>query len=331
MWLFIVLSYSQIAKSSGDLITIGDYVKIHIDTSVIGYTPGPAGPNQKWDFSVNLNPDLIISSNPKDTVYCHSVPSAYQSIFPEANLMLTHSILYNTLGKDTIRGKDASAQKDSIIARDSIFLKKTNQELLLLGTCFNSPMGRWILTYSDPEKIAIFPFNYNTSYSDTSLLDYKFSLPVMFLMDSARTKQIRYIHRIADAYGSIKTPFGSYSNVLRIRQKVIQIDSIWYRYITSQSWKLELVVVDTSYTFEWIDRSHNVSVLAMSLGADSSTVKSIAWLASPVKTKYSTCPDQFPLMTLANFKRSPSVKRTPEPQFKLDLPSLFGNPGTRKK
>lgn len=301
IWLFKVLSYSQITIDSGDVITIGDYVKTHIDTTVVGYTPGPAGSNQNWDFSLNLSPDLT------DSVYCTTVPPTYQGIFTQANLMIVNKAL------------------------DSMFLKKTNQEFLFLGISLNTQLGRLLLIFSDPEKIAIFPATYNTSYYDTAFLDQKFPYSQQPGVDSIRIKLIRYIYRTVDAYGSLKTPVAFFSNVLRSRQKVVEIDSIWAHIQFPSSWQILSTTRDTSYIFEWFGKLRDLPILRMGLKADSFTVKYMEWIVDPITSTYNTLHDNLYLKNYKSIVIDASGKVFPDNQFKTNYPLLIIDPANHEK
>jgi len=75
--------------------------------------------------------------------------------------------------------------------------------------------------YTDDDEIYQFPLEYNDS--DVNTFRFKFELPgqqlITYIQQGTRTN-------IVDAYGSIKTPFKTYNNVIRVKTFVNQVDTI---------------------------------------------------------------------------------------------------------
>ena len=69
--------------------------------------------------------------------------------------------------------------------------------------------------YVDPKTILVFPFEYSTAFEDTYCM--------------AGDKKVHHASYVYDAYGTLKLPFGTYTNV--IRQKTVndgKVDFFWY-------------------------------------------------------------------------------------------------------
>ncbi len=254
-FLSLSLAKGQIVIDSSDIMSIGDWATTAIDTTVVGYSPGPAGSNQSWNFSLNLSPDLT------DSIYATSVPPSYQSTFPSANILFVNK------------------------NKDSMFAEKTNTHLIYLGMSSSIPSLnlRVLFKFNDPLVGSLFPFTYGDSFKDTLLIDNRFPYTQQPGVDSMRVKVISYKDVVVDAYGSIATPSASFSNVLRVRTKSIEFDSVWVHVIFPQpSWQLVSTMQDTSYSFQWVAKQQKIEVLTLNLKSDSATVKSIEWKVNPV-------------------------------------------------
>ncbi len=71
------------------------------------------------------------------------------------------------------------------------------------------------INYTDPETVFIFPFSYNQSVNDT----YKTNSPNSVI----RSKTITY-----DAFGTLTTQFGTFTNVIRLKQQYISTTNYLY-------------------------------------------------------------------------------------------------------
>ncbi len=85
------------------------------------------------------------------------------------------------------------------------YLDVAGSDLMQLG--FGST--ELTIAYTDPQKLMSFPYTYNTSYSDNLAGSYEVSGLV-----TDRTGTVSFL---ADGYGTLKLPTGTYSNVLRVK------------------------------------------------------------------------------------------------------------------
>ena len=85
------------------------------------------------------------------------------------------------------------------------YLQMTSNALLQLGGLGNDGSGE---IYTDPLKQMVFPFTYNTSFND--------SFAATILPDSLNSNITGQISATADAWGTLITPAGSFSNVIRV-------------------------------------------------------------------------------------------------------------------
>jgi len=266
--------YGQVTITSADVIGIGEYFTTGVDTVLAGgpYSPGPAGPNQTWIFT-GLTPSYT------DSVYATSVPPQYQSLFPNANMMLVTKML------------------------DSVFAKKTNSIFEYHGIATTVPnFGRAVFPYVNPLVGLIFPFTYPDNFTDTAIIYLQTPYSGYPGVDSVRIKSVILRWVVVDAYGVLQTPAGTFPNTIRIREKSIKKDSVWVHLtFPSPGWQLVNTSVNTSYNFSWGTNGYKYYLLSMTLASDSVTVQSIEWLTSVI-----TSAPQYEI--LPTFQMTPEYK-----------------------
>ncbi len=141
-------------------------------------TPGNAGANQLWDFST-LVANLSISTY--DTVInANNAPSS--SSYPYANIAF-YNPNHSTYS----------------------FYKKSSDSLTYYGIRGMS----WTNNNTDPEKILSYPFSYDSTFSDNIYTNTNSAGTLGYSTES--------FTRLADGYGTLLLPTGTFSNVLRIK------------------------------------------------------------------------------------------------------------------
>ena len=122
--------------------------------------------------------------------------------------------------------------------------------------------------YKDEDEIYQFPLNYGDK--DTSTFNFKFSIPGdLFALVQAGTR-----YNDADGWGTIKTPYKEYANVLRLRTYVDEIDTV-----TSQFGKFPLPRKTVSY--KWLSLSERIPVMEVS-----GTVNPLTGAFTPNQVRY---------------------------------------------
>jgi len=102
--------------------------------------------------------------------------------------------------------------------------------------------------YKDDDEIYQFPLNYGDV--DTSTFNFKFSIPGdLFALVQSGTRVNN-----ADGWGTIKTPFGEYKDVLRLKTFVDQIDTI-----TSQFGKFP--IPRKTVIYRWLSTTERIPVM----------------------------------------------------------------------
>lgn len=227
--LLATLAISAFAQPVLDQTAVGQpgdvfYLGIQ-DTFAPGFTLGNPGANQTWDFS-----NLWV--NGTDTLwFLDPINTTYGSNFPASNLAI----------------------KQASLGDGEAFLESTNNHLDILGVAGDllgsgSPI---IIPQNPPSRIAQFPFTYSNSFTNITVIDVTadasgFGVP---FVDSARYKNLQDRDVLADGYGTLILPSGTFTSVLRTKDIVEQKDSIWIH--TFLGWSL---YQDSSYTdsiFTW--------------------------------------------------------------------------------
>ena len=219
---------------SGNAPKIGDHFYYSGVPYGSTYDPGPAGGNQSWDFS-DVQSVISIENIAVDPA---STPNAAD--FPEATVAFT--------------------DHDNLIFSYS---QITSSAMFHLGDDQGS--GN-VFPYTDSRKEMQYPFSFNDSYSDT----YSFAFPsaVMLIHESGT------ITATADAWGSVKTPAGTYNSTLRIKKEEVIIDSVW-----NTGGDLMSVTTHSLTDYEWYTASSHYYVLAIEVTDDGTS--GISWLSSP--------------------------------------------------
>lgn len=122
--------------------------------------------------------------------------------------------------------------------------------------------------YKDDDEIYQFPLNYGDK--DTSTFNFKFSIPGdLFALVQAGTR-----YNDADGWGTIKTPYKEYTNVLRLRTYVDEIDTV-----TSQFGKFPLPRKTVSY--KWLSLSERIPVMEIT-----GTANPLTGAFTPTQVRY---------------------------------------------
>ena len=104
----------------------------------------------------------------------------------------------------------------------------SSDKVEILGFSFNDQIDG---TYTNPETLFVFPFTYGMSNVDT--FQESASTPIV-------TKTSTY-----DAYGTLITPFGTFTDVMRIKQEFSSSTSVNYEFIKLNPYQ-EILSVETS-------------------------------------------------------------------------------------
>ncbi len=223
--LSITLS-AQISITSDDIVGAGKVVLEAADTLPSpSITPGPAGPDQTWDFSA-LTVDYV------DTMWFANPDwTPYYEHFPTANLA-------------ALRVFDSELDSADMY----IYFEKNVDEFAIVGMALEvEEIGFVIMPCIPKETIAEFPVDYlNSNTSDFEMLiEAESPSPPA---DSIRIKISISKSIEVDAWGDITIPLGTF-NSLRINETRIEIDSMWMKLLGA--WGFLGEIIDTTYNYSW--------------------------------------------------------------------------------
>ena len=214
---------------SGNAPVTGDVY--HFSGANGNFDPGQAGGGQSWDFST-VSPTIF-------TVETAVTPAStpFAGDFPESD------IAFHITG-------DNEAYS---------FAEVSTSEMLNDGVALD-PGGdnETIIHYTDAVKIMQYPFAFNDNYTDSYFSAYT--------MGDLLTHEWGTITVTADAWGSMITPAGIFSNTLRVKKERTYTDSVWmtgiFLYANTYS--------QTDY--EWFTATSHTPVIGISVTGDGTSV-----------------------------------------------------------
>ncbi len=167
---------------------IGDVVTTS-DADTINIDPGGVGANQTWDFTA-LTP--LAGTTATQYTYIAATGTPYTAEFPTANIV-------------------AKIAGDTAIYS---YFNKGSGDLALLGTASLA----FLQKYTNPNVVLETPLTFNGSFSD----DYAYTIDANtgFLFNSEGSQTVTY-----DAYGTLKTPSGTFTNAIRTKSVSSESDS----------------------------------------------------------------------------------------------------------
>lgn len=197
------------------------------DNSIVTYVysysnleAGNAGANQTWDFS-----SLVLSNQTGDT--------------------LQENIIVPNGSGPYINYKQVEKFSDSTIT----YIKSagTNQGIAFSADSSTPPSS---ITYAHPLVNQIYSMSLGASVADTA--SFNFDDQGFGYSGIGNT----HISLVVDGYGTLKLPWGTYNNTVRLKE--IRIDSINYS---------SIIIVDTDILYRW----YNASFFSPLLNLDSSS------------------------------------------------------------
>lgn len=194
-----IASFAQPTINSGDVTpTIGSAVTGAEGTYV---DPGSVGANQTWDLSG------IVPENVSTTTYLAPTGLPGSSNFSSA----THAVYFPVDVTDEIYG----------------YVDIENNQIEDLGYYATGPELDLLYYYPDPKTVLVFPLAFNDSFSDT----YQSEMETGDESGSILSVETGTIDALVDGYGTLITPEGTYTDVLRVQyiqtgNTVISVDGI---------------------------------------------------------------------------------------------------------
>lgn len=222
--LVFIQGYSQITITQNDLPTVNDtiYYKLGI---ISNFDPNLTGSNITWDFShlsfYNQRTDTIIPVT--------STPIVYNIIF---NFTIANLAFINQTPPSMGVGLTVSDYYD-FYKKSSSYYRKAGFGATING--IQTPVK-----YDNPELYFKLPLTYGTT--DSSVSSYGLTIPSYGYYGQTISRK-----HIADGWGTLITPFGSY-NAIRVKETLNITDTIF-----SESMNFGYVIHrPVSYEYYWL-------------------------------------------------------------------------------
>lgn len=196
----------------------------------LNFDPLNTGADTNWDFST-LN-------------------SQSQDIYEYKNSLSTPYFFYffNKIGlKNT-----SNANSNTIVQLDDqyTFYTKNNSVFKAEGIGYTYESIPLSSSYNDEDEIYQFPLQYEDIDSSSFEFDYDLSLVTNDIDYVQSGKRINNV----DGWGSITTPFATYSDVLRVKTIILNRDSF-------NLFSFPVVVDRTDIVYKWLSNSEKIPVL----------------------------------------------------------------------
>jgi len=210
---FIADTTCNIAITGADMPYSGLSVLLAVD-SLTNISLGNPGISQSWDYS-SLSPNYY-----KFADYESTSATAYASVFPFSNIYT-----YGPGGMyGSLYGGAPVGQGDN----GYIFWKSDNTGFWITGFRPDGGICAGINVQNTPQELLIgAPATYGSIFNNSG----RWELPMNINPADPDTFFVRNINKdiIADACGSLTTPYGLYPNVLREHEHVTEIDSVYIK------------------------------------------------------------------------------------------------------
>ena len=204
----VVITYANHAPVIGDMVTsVYSNAYMNIDF-------GNAGANQTWDFSsytVTENQETGNFVDPANTLWAGEVPNSNIAMRME---LRDETVSYMNLSSSVLKANYIGTYAEEV---------------------------NMLVEYTDDMELMHYPFAYGDSYTDT--YGYTMEYPEMamvYISSGTVTSE-------ADAYGTVITPIGTFTNVLRIKSTDIE---------TTETWINGMLIDSGTYTYITYDWYH---------------------------------------------------------------------------
>ena len=192
---FTVLAQPSIPSTK---FFVPGYTLTYADGSTAGVTPGNAGANQTWDFSA-----VTSSGSGYVNAYYTASSTPYAASFPGSNIAMA----------DPTMSSPAYT-----------YITVNSSSAVFNGLVMDVGGTQMAYVYSDPQEYFSLPMTMGSNNTDTYSGTLTFSQPPV-TMTNYRNGTIT---SSVDGYGTLITPAGTYSNVLRVMVRDVVRDSMVY-------------------------------------------------------------------------------------------------------
>lgn len=222
--LYFTHGYSQITITQNDLPTVNDTIYYKIGF-INNFDPNHTGNNITWDFS-----QISLNNQRADTIIpVTATPIVYNVIF---NFTIANLAFINQTPPSMGVGLTISDYYD--------FYKKSNSYYRKAGFGATINGIQTPVKYDNPELYFKLPLTYGTT--DSSISSYGLSIPSYGYFGQTISRK-----HIADGWGTLLTPFGSY-DAIRVKEILNITDTIF-----NESMNFGFIIQrPVSYEYYWL-------------------------------------------------------------------------------
>ncbi|WP_053971414.1 T9SS type A sorting domain-containing protein [Mangrovimonas sp. ST2L15] len=247
---------AQITYQSSDFAQIGDnYIMSRINTGIQTTDFTITGENFDWDFSA-------LSVTSQETVsWDDPNNSGYKTTW-----CLTNGYVFNCNAEFNNAFNLATQVVDGIEIQDYGVTNLVAHYMLDSAALQNKMLGAsltiagiaipFTVDFENPDVVYEFPMNYSDVYTNNGNFELDLNtlgIPILYTSEIERTNDV-------EGWGSLVTPYDTYSDVLKMKTTVIQNDTV----VTETE---TIPTTRTTITYSWFDANYGVPVMQV-IGED---------------------------------------------------------------
>ncbi len=225
--------HPQITITQADMPSANDTIRYsNAALNSITFNPNQTGSNYNWNFS------SLTSNSQAIYQYKNSLNTSYFFYFINKTGLKTA----DSIGVSSIQLKNIY----SFYTKNSTVFKNEGQ-----GYSYNNiPLAN---SYIDDDEIYQFPLQYGDHDSSTYYFDYNLSAYTTYIDYAQNGSRVNDV----DGWGSVTTPFATYSNVLRIKTTIYSHDTITVL-------GFPLITNRKTIEYKWLSKTEKIPVLEIS-------------------------------------------------------------------
>ncbi|MFN4197797.1 MAG: T9SS type A sorting domain-containing protein [Flavobacterium sp.] len=244
---------AQITYVSSDYAAIGDnFLVSQTSVALPLFNFVQTGPNFNWNYA-NLQPqtqETISFINPND--------AGYRTVWCFLNGFIFNCVTqFNNnfnLASPVSQGfalPDFGVQ--NVVEHYRVTANNVQAKMIGAQVTVDGNTLPLVVDYTQPDILYQFPLNYLDTHTNTSVLNLNlstFGFPVIINQVQERTN-------LVEGWGSLVTPFGTFSQVLKIKTTINSTQTITFE-------GEDQVIENTTIIYKWLDKNYGVPVLEVS-------------------------------------------------------------------
>ncbi len=263
---------AQVTLFASDAPQIGDeFINANDTTNIDTILPVSTGENQTWDFS------WIRNDSQDTTSYVDPASTPNASTFPMATLAQPSQQGYTYFFTDQDHLEVIGGQMDTIA-----------------------------VLFDDPLTYFVFPLSYDSVFSDNGIMDVTIAYDTTIdiggqtvSIDSIRVQRTIILTDSVVGWGSITTPVTTYDNVLQLKSREEDIDSISVH--TTGFISIWMPIQNTSSItdkWEWFTKYKKTALVSLEVSED--TIKKVFYFLDPSANIETQTMSGFPITIFPN-------------------------------